>query len=101
MSHCACAEATEGCGYDLKMFLRKFCGQGKSFNSVPQVVLDLYNIWFKGAVYPRLYVRRINTTCESKFILGNFSLIIPSCSKDQFELETTVIKSDKDLEISE
>ena len=53
---------------------------------------------FRGAVHLRLYARKVNTTCENKFILGNFSLIIPSCSKDQSELETTIIKSDENLE---
>ena len=41
---------------------------------------------------------RVNTTCENKFILRNLSLIIPSCSKDQSELQTTVIKSDENFE---
>ena len=76
MSHYVCAEATEGCDFDLKMFLRKFCLQGKSFNSVPQMVLELYNTWFRVVVHPRLYTRRVNTTCENKFVLGNLSLCI-------------------------
>ena len=36
MSDSAWAAATKGCGFDLKMFFRKFCWQGKSFNPVPQ-----------------------------------------------------------------
>ena len=67
MSHCACAEATEWCGFDRKIFLRKFCLQGKSFNPAPQIVLELYNTLFRGVIHPRLYARRVNTTCENKF----------------------------------
>ena len=52
MNHCACAEATDGYGFNLEMFFRKFCWQDKSFNSIPQMVLDLYNTLFRGAVYP-------------------------------------------------
>ena len=52
MSHCVCAESTEGCGFDLEMFFIKFCCQGKSFNSVPQMVVGLYNTSLRGAVHP-------------------------------------------------
>ena len=36
MNQFTCAEAGEGFCSDLNMFLRRFCLQGKSFNSVPQ-----------------------------------------------------------------
>ena len=55
----SCAEATEGCGFDLKMFFRKFCWQGKSFNPASQMVLELYNTLFRGAIHPLLYARRV------------------------------------------
>ena len=35
------------------------------------MVLELYNISFRGAVHPRLYAPRVNTTCENKEI-GKF-----------------------------
>ena len=58
MSHSACAEADEGCGFDIKIFFMKFCWQDKGFNPVPQ----------NGS--------RVNATCENKFILGNLSFCI-------------------------
>ena len=35
---CACTEATEGCGLDLKVFLKKFYSLSQSFDSIAQVV---------------------------------------------------------------
>ena len=40
------------------------------------MVLELYNTLLWGAVHPRLYARRVNTTREDNFILGNLSLRI-------------------------
>ena len=41
-----------------------------------KMVLEFYNTLFRGAIPPHLYARRVNTTFENKFILGNLSLCI-------------------------
>ena len=82
ISQCACAEATAGCGFDLKMFFRKFCCQGKSFNSVPRMLLELYNISFRSVLHSRFYAQRVNSPCEKnsvylvKFIVMYFAKLL-------------------------
>ena len=51
-----CAEAKDGCGFKLKMFLRNFCWLGKGFISIGHVVLKLkkkhFFQWERGCTSP-------------------------------------------------